>query len=361
MSEKLKVLIVDDSAVFRSQIRAALENEADIEVVGFATNGRMACDVLKTKKVDVMTLDLEMPIMGGLDTLKELSQQEARPHVLVFSAHTKSGAEATLSALQLGASDFLLKPTLDSNSAQTPAEVIKSILLPKISLFKDKIAPVNTTVRPVVQTTVSRFPKLNLASFNPSIVVLASSTGGPAALERLFTLMRPPLNCPMLIAQHMPPIFTAALAERLQRVSGIEVVEATQNMPLVKGKVYVAPGDYHMRVKMVSNAPTVILDQEPLRNSVRPAADYLFESVTEIYNNSTLGIVLTGMGADGKDGAVAVKKAGGGVFIQDKESCIVFGMPGAVYQENAFDKMGRVEEIAQMLTELSLCSIAKAG
>jgi two-component system, chemotaxis family, protein-glutamate methylesterase/glutaminase len=359
MGGNIRVFIVDDSTVFRSQIRAAIEGQSGIEIVGFAGDGKMACESLKHKKVDVVTMDLEMPIMDGLSTLAELNRLGIKPQILVFSALSKAGAEATLSALQLGASDFLLKPTLQPGSTQTPAEVIRSMLLPKILQLVPKMADVTPlpVEKPVVASPPpsNNFPKFNFRSFTPSAIFIASSTGGPNALEKMFAELRGPLNCPILIAQHMPPIFTATLAERLQRVSGLPVAEAIHMAEAKKGHVYIAPGDFHMRVEMINGQLTTLLDQGPLRNSVRPAADFLFESGAKVYRNTALGIVLTGMGYDGRDGALAIKQGGGGIFIQDKESCVVFGMPGAVFADQTYDKMTDVHGIVNLLSELGVC------
>lgn len=352
MSENLRVFIVDDSTVFRSQIRAALEGEDGIEVVGFATDGKMACEALKHKKVDVVTLDMEMPVMNGLETLKELRRHEEMPRVLVFSSHTKSGAEATLSALQLGASDFLLKPTLDGTTGARPADVIRNLLIPKINQFR-KTVPSKVTVLP--QNLVRTYPAFNARTFNPEAVVIASSTGGPSALERLFSKLRPPLQVPIFIVQHMPPIFTQTLAERLGRVSGLSVAEARNGDVVKKGHVYIAPGDFHMRLESDGKRTIVTLDQAPQRCSVRPCADFLFESAAAIYKNAVLGVVLTGMGADGTDGSIAIKSQGGAVLIQDKESCVVFGMPGSVHEKKAFDLMANTEEIAMQIIKFSIC------
>ncbi len=354
-SEKVKVFIVDDSTLFRSQIRAALESVNDVEVVGFAPNGQLAIDALKHKQADVVTLDLEMPVLNGIETLIELKKMNFAGRVLVFSSHSKRGADLTLKALEAGASDFLLKPQLQDTPDLTPMEAIKKVLEPKIAQFRF-VKPQVVEVRPQPKKI---YPILNLNSFNPQMVVIASSTGGPTALEKLFSLITGPLSCPILIVQHMPPVFTQALAERLQRISGLDVKEATNLMPIKKGSVYIAPGDFHMSVAMINGAPTLITDQRPMRNSVRPAADFLFESATAVYKNATLGLVLTGMGADGKDGALAIKNDGGGIFIQDQKSCVVFGMPGAVHADGAYDYMSDIDGLAKKLSDLSICGIKK--
>lgn len=366
MSDKTRVFIVDDSTVYRSQIRAALADQPDIEVVGFATDGKMACETLRFKQVDVVTLDLEMPVMDGLTMLEELEKQGLRPYVIVFSSLSKSGAESTLKALRLGASDFLLKPTPDPGGSKNPADLIREVLVPKVRLFRERAERVKAALAAPAKPAPDAAPTkmyrpLSWSAFNPEVVVIASSTGGPAALEKLFSKIRGPVKCPILIVQHMPPLFTATLAERLAAISGLPVKEGVHGMKLEKGHVYVAPGDFHMRVEMINNVPSIALDQGPQRNSVRPAADHLFESAAARYRNGVLGIVLTGMGSDGRDGAVAIKNAGGGIFIQDRETSVVFGMPGSVFEEKAFDKMSNIEGIANLMAQLYICAQEKAS
>lgn len=363
-----RVLIVDDSTVYRSQIRAALEGVAGVEVVGFASNGRLACEVLKSKAVDIITLDMEMPEMDGLATLAELKKMGITAKVIVFSAQTKAGAESTLAALRLGAVDFIAKPALDPK-AGSPAETIRAHLAPKVLQFAAAgpaplpspglpAAASPATVAPAASASLAGFAPVNWRTFSPAIVTIASSTGGPAALESFFSQVRGPLTCPILIAQHMPPVFTATLAERLSRMSGLQIAEAQAGEALVPGRVYIAPGDFHLRVSV--SGKTLNLDQGPQRNSVRPAADHLFESAAAAYGARTLGIVLTGMGADGRDGAIAIKKAGGAVVIQDRLSCVVFGMPGAVAEARAFDQEENLSGIARRLALLRVCSSAEA-
>jgi two-component system chemotaxis response regulator CheB len=287
--------------------------------------------------------------------------------VIVLSAQTKAGAENTLAALRLGAVDFIAKPALDPK-AGSPAETIRAHLAPKVLQFAAQVSAPLPRIAPVAPPAPSgqiataataSFAPVNWRTFSPAIVTIASSTGGPAALEQLFSQLRGPLACPILIAQHMPPVFTATLAERLARTSGLPVAEAQAGEPLVPGRVYMAPGDYHLRVSV--SGKTINLDQGPQRNSVRPAADYLFESAAAAFGARTLGIVLTGMGADGRDGAVAIKKAGGAVVIQDRISCVVFGMPGAVAEARAQDQEENLAAIARRLALLRICSAAEAA
>jgi two-component system chemotaxis response regulator CheB len=190
-----------------------------------------------------------------------------------------------------------------------------------------------------------------LARYQPKIIVIGSSTGGPTVLESIFSRITGPLRCPILIAQHMPPVFTASLAERIQKVSGIPTYEAKHNQVIDPGSIYVAPGNFHMRIKNENGVLITALDQGPLENSVRPAVDPLFQSAANLYGSGCLGIVLTGMGADGKLGAERIKETGGAVLIQSEESCVVFGMPGAVMAVGAYDQILSPDQIVEILRD----------
>ncbi|NJL25665.1 MAG: chemotaxis-specific protein-glutamate methyltransferase CheB [Calothrix sp. SM1_5_4] len=329
------MLIVDDSTVMRSQIRMALEGVDGIEVVGFASNGQLACEFLKSRSADIVILDLEMPVLDGLGTLEQMKRQGFAGRVIVFSAQTEGGAASTLAALNAGAADFIAKPSMEQPGG-SPHEVIRRYLLPKLLQFCAAGERV-PEIRPAARLRSGRrnSPRWICVFVRRSYVVIASSTGGPNALEKLFSFIQGPLSAPILIAQHMPPLFTASLAERLARVSGLPVREAVAGETVRPGHVYIAPGDFHMRVVRGLNETSLALDQGAPRNSVRPAADYLFESAAAAFGRDVLGLVLTGMGADGRDGAVALKNAGCPVLAQDRESCVVFGMPAAVIEAGA--------------------------
>lgn len=347
MRKRIKVLIADDSAVYRSQIRIALGDFPWAEVVGSVANGRLALERLQQTDVDVLILDMEMPEMDGLQTLQEMIRSGKSCKTLVFSGGGKKAAENTLEAFRFGASDFVIKPGSDSNevSMVEPKTRIKSVLEPKLrALF-----PEATAKLPVV--AVSKYPQILWNLFCPEIVVIGSSTGGPTVLEKIFGSLRGPLSCPVLIVQHMPPIFTATLAERLQKLSGIPAAEAMDGEVLQKNRVYIAPGDFHMSVRGTTEQPHVVLDQNPQVNSVRPAVDPLFESVARIYKKKCLAVILTGMGADGKFGAEKVKSEGGAVLIQDAGSCVVFGMPGAVMAAGAYDQVMDPAQITAALQD----------
>lgn len=353
--EKLKVLVVDDSIVFRSQIKAALEGTAEIEVVGVASNGKIAIEKMAQTQVDLLTLDIEMPEMDGLATLKAMQEKHFKAKVIVFSAQTVKGADKALEALTHGASDVVRKPSGTTATLEGALAEIKKELLPKVMQFVGTQAAQENVPKLYTfkNTEPSPYTRVNLDSFKPSAIVIGSSTGGPDALEKVFTAFAKPIACPIFLTQHMPPVFTASLAKRIEQISGLTVAEGQQWEPIKPGKVYVAPGDYHMTVVNHDNALRIKLDQSPQRNSVRPAVDSLFESAAHIYGKRLAGVILTGMGEDGKLGCEAIKRAGGGVMIQSEASCVVFGMPGAVYRSGAFDKVGDLKEIKAVLERMA--------
>ncbi len=354
----VRVIVADDSVVYRTQIKAALSRLSWVEVVGTAANGKIAIDLLEQTKADLLTLDLEMPTMDGIQTLKELSLKNISPKVLVFSSASKRGAEITFEALRLGAHDFIAKPGPSAPGAVAsfenrtdPSTLILEMLEPKIKgLFPD--VEFNALASQVkTEAKSGGYQKLDWELFRPRILVIASSTGGPTVLEKIFQDLSAPVDCPILITQHMPPVFTATLAERIQKISGIPAREGIHGEVLEKNRIYIAPGNYHMSLTGSKENATIVLDQGPLVNSVRPAADPMFESAARIFGSQCLGIVLTGMGADGRDGAVKVKEANGMIIIQERESCIVFGMPGAVMDAQAYDRMQTPDGIISSIQE----------
>ncbi len=346
--KKIQVLITDDSALFRTHMRFALNKMPFVEIVGTAANGKVALDFLSKTKVDLLILDLEMPEMNGIETLKQMMDQGMKTKVLVFSSISRRGAEITLDALRLGASDFITKPgAQDESQEKTPADKIHSLLEPKIlALF-----PQYDVKKPVIPAPFLQKYKSPIWSvFNPKVIVIGSSTGGPTALEKIFSQLAPPLKCPILITQHVPPVFSAMLAERIQKASGITCYEAKHSQ-LIENAIYLAPGNFHMKVVNSLDGPRISIDQGPHVNSVRPAVDHLFTTAANVYKDRCLGIVLTGMGADGKVGSEDIKKEGGAMIIQSEETCVVFGMPGAVYAAGTYDYIMSPDEIAKVLQE----------
>lgn len=349
----MKVLIADDSIVFRSQIKVALDGVEGVIVIGSAPNGKIAVDKISQEDVDLLILDVEMPEMNGLEALRELRRLGHRTKVIMFSSHTKAGAEITLEALSAGAQDFVTKPSGDHLTIENAAESIRKVLLPKIQQFmKSKDLPTSLIKVAPYTAQVKKFQKYSIEKSIPSVLVIGSSTGGPSALEEVLRgLQGKSLRCPVLITQHMPPVFTASLAARIEKLTNIPCAEG-RHLEILEKKIYIAPGDFHMSLSTIEGSVRIVLDQGPQRNSVRPAVDSLFETASEIYKNRCVGIVLTGMGSDGAVGAVSIKENGGGVVIQDRESCVVFGMPLAVYEKGAYDVMGNLSEIRELLIGL---------
>ena len=360
----MRVLIVDDSVVFRSQIKAALEGSALIEVVGAANNGKIALQKLAQKSgVELITLDMEMPEMSGLETIKEIKKAGFPVKIIVFSSATTRGSEATLDALEAGADDFVAKPSGEGATFENASVRIRDELLPKILQFKKnqgidrKPAITSQSYSPGTLSNSSdsiKVAKKNLDTFIPSIIVIGSSTGGPPALEQVLTGIQHPLRIPIVIAQHMPAMFTTSLAKRIKTISGIETTEAVHGEPVKPGHIYIAPGNYHVSFQRIQAQTLFKLDQNPPRNSVRPSADTLFESAADHYGSRSMAFVLTGMGEDGLVGSRAIKKAAGGIMIQNKESCVVFGMPGAIFNAGLHDSIGSLHQIQAMINKMTI-------
>jgi len=353
----MRVLIVDDSVVFRSQIKSALEGVGNIEVVGTANNGKIALQKLAQSSVDLITLDMEMPEMGGIETIREIRKAKFPVKIIVFSSHTTRGSEAALEALTAGAHDFVAKPSGTEMTFENAAAKIRDELLPKLQQFVSggtrapELAK-SSHLNPLHALNKTTYVKRDLRTFSPSVLVIGSSTGGPPALEVVLKNLSLPLRIPILIAQHMPPVFTASLAKRLKESSGVEAAEGVHGEELKPNRIYVAPGDYHMGLEKRGTQVFIKLDKGPQRNSVRPAVDVLFETAAEIFANRTMGLILTGMGEDGLCGAKLIKSKGGGVMIQDQASCVVFGMPGAIFQSGIHDDIGNLSSINEVIRKV---------
>ncbi len=351
----MKVLVVDDSIVFRSQISASLSGVESVEVVGTAPNGRIAIQKLQQSQIDLITLDMEMPEMNGLATIKEMKRLGMKTKIIVFSSQTVRGAEAALDALSAGADDVVAKPSADDMNFEKAQKMIEDALVPRVLQFlksgtrSSKTQATSSTSLKSSTTSTSILPKKKLKQFLPKAVVIASSTGGPSALEVIFSQLKCEPKIPILIVQHMPPVFTQILAKRLGELSGIPVHEATNNQKVSPGHVYLAPGGFHMLLASEGGQLVIKLNENELRNSVRPAADFLFETAGQIFKHQLLGVVLTGMGEDGAAGSKYIYELGGGIIIQEKETCVVFGMPGAVFMNDTYDDIMNLEEISSYL------------
>ncbi len=320
---KIRALVVDDSVVIRRLVTHALSEDPDIEVVGSAPDGLVALARIPQVNPDVVTLDIEMPNLNGLETLKRIRRQYPDIVVIMFSTLTERGAAVTMEALALGAQDYVAKAIelrLDRS-----LETLRTELIPKVKQFFRLAKPV-TTSEPVVHR-----PKVSRLRVARQMVVIGVSTGGPNALATLIPALPGNFRLPILIVQHMPPMFTRLLAERLQGQSKVRVLEATHGMPVLAGTVLIAPGNFHMQVRRNGREAIVALDQGPPENSCRPAADVLFRSAAEAYGCGVIAVVLTGMGKDGFRGCGLLRKGQGAYIIaQDEASSVVWGMPGFV-------------------------------
>lgn len=353
----MRVLVVDDSVTFRSLIKKALEGIDGIEVVGAASNGRIALDMIEQKNVEIVTLDLNMPEMDGLQFLEKLGPSRlAKLRVIVFAGRTEGSARDTVKALSLGAKDFIFKPDSDGLDWDSSQKKITSDLVPKIRQLATEPSSGNghNAAKPAVPVAPVQGIHYSLEDFTPAAIVVASSTGGPQALETFFKHLGPPISVPILVAQHMPEKFTNYLAQRIQEVTKVECREGLHNEAIRPGTIYVAPGNYHMRVVGVNGLAHIILDQEERINGVRPAADYLFETAADFYGKQCMAFVLTGMGRDGCAGAEQVRKSGGRIMIQDKESSVVWGMPGSVFDAGCYDRVGNLQECGGVLARMSM-------
>ena len=330
---KIRVLVVDDSVVIRRMVSDVLSGEPDIEVAGAAADGRIALQKIEQVNPDIITLDVEMPVMDGLETLKQLRKTHRRLPVIMFSTLTERGASATMDALALGASDYVTKPA-NVGSAAAALEKIRAELIPKIRAHVPRTTlPVAHLFRPAaIATGQLRSPVAVSRSITSRIEVVAigTSTGGPNALSDLIPLLPSNFPVPVVIVQHMPPIFTKFLADRLSSKSQIPVVEAANRQELLSGHAYIAPGDFHMMVERSKDGVHIRTQQELPENSCRPSVDVLFRSVAEVYRDDALAVIMTGMGQDGFRGCGRIREAGGQILAQDEATSVVWGMPGYV-------------------------------
>ena len=365
----IKVLIVDDSAIFRKVLRTVLEEDSRFEVAGMARNGVEALEMAESVNPDAMILDVEMPVMDGLTTLKNIRQKRLPIEVIMFSSHTKAGAVVTLQALELGAFDFVPKPEADSLNRGIDA--VRKDMLPKLTFLhtrktlrdvsgdRDRLQGkrVRPAVRPAPETppeTPSKITSITerMAALRPATrmkrkaVALGISTGGPRALASMMVDLPAELDAGMLIVQHMPPVFTQTLAQRLNELCPLEVREAKEGDLILPGLVLVAPGGRHMVVvREGKDSFRVGLNDDPPENSCRPSVDVLFRSVADAYGPDAVGVIMTGMGYDGTQGLRLMKSRGAYVIAQNEATCTVFGMPKKPVEEGLAEEILPLEEI----------------
>ena len=328
---RINVLVVDDSVVIRRLVTTSLESDPDIGVCGTAANGSIALSKLLQVAPDLVTLDVEMPVMDGLQTLREIRKTHPRLPVIMFSTLTERGAAATLDALSAGASDYVCKP---ANVGSVPEAIaaVRGQLIPKIKALVPggSRSPVPVpSARPLRHVPV-RPTSVAAPTHRVELLAIGSSTGGPDALTSVLPLLPRDLAVPVVITQHMPPVFTRLFAQRLDAKCGLSVKEAEDGDRVEAGRVLVAPGDRHLVLERRGTAVVVRLSDAPAENFCRPAVDVMFRSAAAVDGEQVLGVVLTGMGADGARGGEVLRAAGGEVVVQDQASSVVWGMPGAV-------------------------------
>jgi len=344
---KIRVLVVDDSVVMRRLLAEAISSDYECEVAGFAANGQVALSLLDRVAPDVMTLDVEMPVLDGLATLKAMRGRGHAPHVIMVSTLTERGGAATVEALALGASDYVTKPT-SSGDYKSARERMEAALLPKIKALcrKQRLRPTQAAHQPHADVCCrkSRFDGAI------DIVAIGCSTGGPNALAEVLSHLPSGFPTPVVIVQHMPPAFTRFLAQRLTTLCPLPVREAVENEPLAPGEIWIAPGGHHLTLGRAGKDVRMRITNTPPENSCRPSVDVLFRSVAQVYRGA-LGVVMTGMGQDGLLGCEALSEAGAAIIAQDEASSVVWGMPGFVARAGLADSVVPLDEIADHIVD----------
>jgi two-component system chemotaxis response regulator CheB len=356
----ISVLVVDDSVVVRRLVSDVLNEDPDITVVGVAANGQIALAKIPQLNPDIISLDVEMPVMDGLATLRELRTRFPDLPVIMFSTLTDSGAAATLEALELGALDYVTKPA-NVGSVQASMSSVREQLVPKIKALHRRsprgqggvpALPRQTTAgRPTAPASRATTPVLRApGSHEPvQIVLVGVSTGGPDALATVLPALPATFDVPVVVVQHMPPTFTRLLAGRLDGRCSLPVREAQDGEAVRAGQVLLAPGDFHLTFQRLSAGVVVRLNQGTPENFCRPSVDVLFRSAAQVYGAGCLAVVLTGMGSDGARGAADVVASGGEVMVQDQASSVVWGMPGAVAQAGLASRLLPLTDVAAVL------------
>jgi two-component system chemotaxis response regulator CheB len=353
--QPIRVMVVDDSLVVRRIVSDALSTDPAIQVVGTAVNGLGALAQLDQLNPDLVTMDMQMPEMSGIEAVRALRARRGDLPIIMFCSATERGAAAALDALAAGANDYVTKPARLEGAVQA-AESVRRELVPRIKALTGRsVGTVGAPTRrlppgPARSRTSAAQPKV------PAVLVIAASTGGPQALATLVPDLPASLPVPVLVVQHMPPVFTRQFAERLDRLAALQVREAEDGGALVPGVVHVAPGDFHMTVRSMGRRRQVALDQAPPENFCRPSADRLFRSAGAAFHGAVLAVVLTGMGSDGRAGAAHIRGAGGTVLVQDRATSVVWGMPGVIADAGLADEVvplaGMADAICRRLPQL---------
>jgi two-component system, chemotaxis family, protein-glutamate methylesterase/glutaminase len=357
----IHVMIVDDSAVVRGLIARMLEAEEGIRIVASVGNGELALSSLSRHDIDVIILDIEMPVMDGLTALPKLLEVDPGVKIIMASSLTARNADISLRALESGAADYIPKPSSSREFAggndfrRELLEKVKSLAAARRGEARPprKVGRAAIPVRaplskPAAAPIVLRKPGM----VKPDIIAIGSSTGGPQALFSLFRALSPDIGLPIIITQHMPPTFTTILAEHISRMCGWTCVEAKGGEVISAGNAYLAPGDFHLLVETKGPQRVLKVNQDPPENFCRPSVDPMLRSVVSVYGNRVLTVILTGMGLDGLKGGQAVVEAGGTVIAQDEKTSVVWGMPGAVATAGICSRVLPIDQLAPSITQI---------
>lgn len=354
--EQIKALVVDDTIVYRKIIGDVLREIPGVEVIGSANNGKIALSKINTLKPDLITLDIEMPEVNGIEVLQELGKHPSPPMVIMLSTLTQQGSEMTLKALELGAFDFIAKP--GEGTMAENLEKVRAALLPIIKALKrqkETAHRIRSKMQPKTRPSVLKSarpqikPPSKTTRSKSEVVGIGISTGGPNALTKMIPMLPGNLKASVLIVQHMPPIFTASLANSLNNKSTLEVKEAETGDIIKPGQVLIAPGGKQMKIVAGADGLTrkIKITDDPPENSCRPSVDYLFRSIAQHYVGRSTGVIMTGMGSDGSKGLAQMKNNGSAVIAQDEATCTVYGMPKEPIESGIVDTIAPLERIAE--------------
>lgn len=345
---KIKVLIIDDSAFMRRIISEMLESDANIEVADTARNGKEGLEKAKSLKPDIITLDIEMPGMNGLETLVELMKLRPIPKVIMLSSMTYEGGETAIKALELGALDFVAKPT--ASIIDFDADRIKDDLIKKINFIGKSVGAYDPELKIADRIPLVKKKAIISSSLGGNlkyIIAIGTSTGGPRALQEVLPKLPHDIPAAVLVVQHMPPGFTKSLSARLDSLSDINIKEAEEGDMLKPGWAYVAPGDYHMLINKYKNDEYKIsINKEPPVTGHRPSVNVMMNSVAECGHKNIIAVMMTGMGNDGSEGILKIKETGGKTIAQDESTCVVYGMPKSAVNIGAIDTVVPLHNIS---------------
>ncbi len=340
----IRVVIADDSALLQKSLQKVIANFSELELLATASDGVEAVAFVKKHQPDVLVLDVEMPNLDGIGVLKALKENKTDCKVIIFSSKDHTHADKTIECLELGAYDFISKPR--GGGLVESLQTIEEHLIPRVLSLRGLTDQKATPQKVVTRSTSAQ------TQVPPQALFIASSTGGPDALMTLIPTFKDDFPLPIIIVQHMPPVFTTSLAERLNQLSPLNVVEATKDMPIEKGNVYIAPGGYHLFVKKEKKSPAYFaLSKSELLNGCRPAADYFLFKSAESYLKGLLITVLTGMGSDGTEGCRSVLDHGVHIVAQSEESCLIYGMPKAIVENGLANKILDLERISAYIKQ----------